>query len=292
LEIIQRNGEYLLTLINDILDLAKIEAGKMELYWTEFPLLYFLESIVDIFRVQAQQKKIDFIYGASPALPTMVQGDEKRLRQVLINLLGNAVKFTEKGEITFRVSSIDQALSASDEEEAKKQVPYQRMRFEVQDTGPGINPEDVDKIFMPFQRLTPHLHQVAGTGLGLSISRRLIEMMGGTLQVQSKPGEGSIFWIEVDLLLAEGWGPLTASVSKGQAESSLSSVRMPREEAAKLLDLAKIGDIHGIWQQLVSLEGLGEQYQPLVAELRQLADNFQIDKIQDMMRAYLETPKE
>jgi PAS domain S-box-containing protein len=297
LAIIQRNGEYLLTLINDILDLSKIEAGKMELYAVEFNLPYFLESIVDIFRVQAQQKKIGFVYVASPALPSVVQGDEKRLRQVLINLLGNAVKFTEKGEVTFTVTPVageDQSplFAGSETEKPQKQPLSQRVRFQIQDTGPGIKPEDLDKIFVSFQQLGPHLGQVAGTGLGLSISRRLMDMMGGTLQVESRLGEGSTFWVEVDLPLAEGWSLLAAGLQEQLTEQLPHLVGLPVEEAARLLALTKIGDIHAIWQHLTSLEQLGTQYQPFVAELRQLADSFQIDKIQEIISTYLEASEE
>ena len=190
--IMQQSGEHLLTLLNDILDLSKIEAGKMELAVVEFHLLDFLKNIVDIFTIRVEEKRVKFIYKTSSALPLVVQGDDKRLRQVLINLLGNAVKFTRQGSITFTVG-----------------YHRKKIRFQVEDTGIGIDPADLEKIFSPFRQAGLARDQVEGTGLGLPISRRLIEMMGGKLYVKSIANDGSIFWFDLELPVVDvGDNPL------------------------------------------------------------------------------------
>jgi signal transduction histidine kinase/DNA-binding response OmpR family regulator len=183
LKIINRSGEYLLTLINDVLDLAKIEASRIELYPTDFHLREFLESIAQLFEMRAQQKGIAFNYKPLSILPEGVYADEKRLRQVLINLLGNAVKFTQKGGITLKVGN--------DEDD--------KLRFQVEDTGVGISAEEIDKIFEPFKQVGDQRFRAEGTGLGLSITKKLVEMMGGELCVRSELGKGSTFWITLAL---------------------------------------------------------------------------------------------
>lgn len=191
-QIIQRSGEYLLTLINDVLDLSKIEAGKIELYPTDFHFREFMLGIVDLFRMRAEQKGIFFAYEAEPHLPIGIHSDEKRLRQVLINLLGNAVKFTEQGGVTFKVGYQQTSVSEI------RSVP--KIFFEIIDTGVGIASENVEKIFSPFQQVGEQKYRSEGTGLGLSITKRLIEMMGGKLHVESILGQGSRFLISLELL--------------------------------------------------------------------------------------------
>ncbi len=189
LKIIYQSGNHLLTLINDILDLAKIEARKLELDLTDIHLASFLSGVAGIIKMRAWEKDILFQYEALPDLPTGIQADEKRLRQVLLNLLGNAVKFTDRGTVTLEVSSVQQYQS----EDGSCQ---QNLRFEVRDTGIGMNPQQLDKIFQPFEQVGDVKRRAAGTGLGLTISRQLVELMGGQLQVSSELGKGSTFWFE------------------------------------------------------------------------------------------------
>ena len=196
LTIIHQSGNHLLTLINDILDLAKIEARKLELYLSDLPLASFLSSVVSIIQMRALEKDILFQYQAATNLPTSIHADEKRLRQVLLNLLGNAVKFTDYGTVTLSVSSIEQ--QSSDRESTR-----QTLRFEVRDTGVGMNPSQLDKIFQPFEQVGDVQRRGAGTGLGLTISRQLVEVMGGKLQVTSELGKGSTFWFEVTFPVVE-----------------------------------------------------------------------------------------
>jgi len=201
LNIIHQSGEHLLTLINDILDLSKIEARKMELYPTAFHLAHFLEGIAGIICMRAQQKDILFDYETVNILPTGVEADEKRVRQVLINLLGNAIKFTDKGHVilrTFVVTSPENAPLSDDN------ALYETLRFEVKDSGVGMSPEQLEQIFLPFEQVGDSQRRAAGTGLGLAISRELVQLMGSELFVKSELGKGSTFWFDLSLPIAEG----------------------------------------------------------------------------------------
>lgn len=190
LAIIQHSGEHLLTLINDILDISKIEAKRMELSLSPFNLTDMLDSISSIIQVRAEQKNLSFRYEALSELPPAVYGDEVRLRQVLLNLLGNAVKFTEHGGVLLKVGYHEE-----------------KIRFQVEDTGIGISQEALRVVFQPFRQGNKQSRAtlVEGTGLGLAISNQLVNLMGGRLQVKSQVGEGSIFWFELVLPGVEDW---------------------------------------------------------------------------------------
>ncbi|MES2352894.1 MAG: substrate-binding domain-containing protein [Pseudomonadota bacterium] len=191
LNTIERSGEHLLTLINDILDLAKIEAGKFELYPAPINLPPFLRVIADIIRIKVEQKSLLFHHDVAPDLPIAVLADEKRLREVLLNLLGNATKFTSQGQVSLGVRVID---STGDEA---------RLRFEVRDTGVGISASALERIFEPFEQTGDTQQRLGGTGLGLAISRELIQLMGSDIHVDSELGKGSCFWFELRLPVAE-----------------------------------------------------------------------------------------
>lgn len=189
-------GSHLLTLINDILDLAKIEARKLELSPAEFHLPSFLTGIAEICRVRAVEKGIEFHLRLSDNLPIAIIADEKRLRQVLLNLLGNAIKFTDQGQVTLSVQTIDSLPMES---------PITALlRFQVEDTGIGMRGEQLQKIFLPFEQVGDSARKSEGTGLGLAISQRIINLMGSNLQVQSQPDEGSIFAIDLQVPIAQG----------------------------------------------------------------------------------------
>ncbi|RMH69853.1 MAG: PAS domain S-box protein [Gemmatimonadetes bacterium] len=191
-DIIQRSGEHLLTLINDILDLSKIEAGKLELQPAEFNFLRMLKNLVDMKQILAEHKQLEFHYDILSGLPQIVFGDEKRIRQILLNLISNAIKYTLEGHVTFRVG-----------------YHYQRIRFEVEDTGIGIPKDKLDDIFQPFHQVSAAAArlQVEGTGLGLAISQRLAQKMGSCIYVESEEGHGSRFWFDLDLppVSPENW---------------------------------------------------------------------------------------
>ena len=208
LTIIEKSGNYLLTLINDILDISRIEANRMELHPTDFTLSAFLQSIVGIISVRAEEKGLDFYYEPVLPLPLAIKADETRLRQVLINFLGNAVKFTEQGAVTFKVAAfIEQQTADRGQEETAT------LRFEVTDTGEGIAPDQLERIFLPFEQINADKFRT-GTGLGLAISKTLVEAMGGVIQVRSIPGEGSTFIFEADL--AGDFGGCTGRIGLGR----------------------------------------------------------------------------
>ena len=200
IDIVNQCGSHLLTLINDILDLSKIEAQKMELHTTDFHLPSFLQGVVEMCRIKAEQKNLHFIYQCDGLLPIGIQADEKRLRQVLINLLSNAIKFTEKGKVTFLVKA--QKLENAVYMDGKT---IYSLRVQVEDTGIGISPEDLGKIFLPFEQVGSIKKQAEGTGLGLAISQKIANLMGSHLNVQSELAEGSTFWFDIELPEAREW---------------------------------------------------------------------------------------
>lgn len=195
LRIIEKSGDHLLMLINDVLDLSKIEAGRIELEAYDFHFGEFLQDIRDLFKMRAQQKGIAFVYEPLSSLPIGIRGDEKRLRQILMNLLSNAVKFTERGRVTLKVE-----LKCLPPEQSLGEKRLYQLCFLIEDTGTGIAVADVEKIFLPFQQIGDKKYRSEGTGLGLSIAKKLVEMMGGKLHVKSHPGKGSTFWFEVKFL--------------------------------------------------------------------------------------------
>ena len=193
IHIVGENAEHLLTLINDLLDLSKIEAGKITLVPSDFRFNRFLRSLASMFQIRAQQKeKIMFFFDKLSDLPSIVHADEKRMRQILMNLLGNAVKFTDAGEIHFRVKVLKEGRTSDAYSLAK-------IRFEVADTGVGIVPEQLDRIFLPFEQVGQKHHRAEGTGLGLTITRNLVDVMGGELTVESCYQQGSTFIVELTL---------------------------------------------------------------------------------------------
>lgn len=185
LDIMRNSGEHLLTLINDVLDVGKIEANKMDVEDTVFDLPALIAQVFNLTKLQAEEKELQFHYEPETPLPAYVHGDERKLRQILLNLLSNAVKYTRRGSVTMRVS-------------------YGRagdglFRCEVADTGVGIPADKLGIIFEPFTQLTSDRQAREGTGLGLNITKRLLTLIQGTLGVESESGKGSTFWLEVPL---------------------------------------------------------------------------------------------
>ena len=269
IDVIYQCGSHLLTLINDVLDLAKIEARKLELYPTPLHFPSFLMGVAEICRIKAEQKRIAFDYKVLNQIPTAVLVDEKRLRQVLLNLLGNAVKFTDSGGVVFKVGTIvdgssgtniahrsdsslthiqivsttnDESLSINGEQSTinneplipnneqstinnqqstinnqqsttnnqqstinNQQLTLSKIRFQIEDTGVGMPSEQLNKIFLPFEQIGENARRAEGTGLGLAISRQIVQMMGGELNVESSPGQGSTFWFDIDLSESSEW---------------------------------------------------------------------------------------
>lgn len=187
LDVIRQSGEHLLALVEDILDLARIETGRLELIMSDIPLNKFLSIVTEIISIKASQKGLEFICELTDDLPEGIHGDEKRLRQVLLNLLANAVKFTNRGRVVLRVS----------------RVTSSRLCFVIQDTGIGIEAAELETIFRHFEQSGDVQHRGGGTGLGLAISRQLVRLMGSDIEVESRIGEGSTFRFELELPAVE-----------------------------------------------------------------------------------------
>jgi len=191
-ETVRSSGEALLTIINDILDFSKIEAGKLEFERIDFDLRSMVEEFSDLHAIRTQQKDLEFVCIIDPLMPTFLIGDPGRLRQVLTNLVNNAIKFTSEGEIV---------VSVTCENETDRQA---KLRFSVRDSGIGIPAEVQDILFDPFSQAdTSTTRKFGGTGLGLSISKRLVEMMHGEIGIISEPGSGSEFWFTAEFPLQE-----------------------------------------------------------------------------------------
>ena len=202
--IIHRSGEALLNLINSILDLSKIEAGQMTLVKRDFNLPGMLESLVDLFRLRAVEKELALTLNCGSDLPTYVHADEGKLRQVLINLVGNALKYTEHGAVTlhaYRSTPQQIAALAGANDEHSGAEPW--VTLEVCDTGPGIPADELKQIFMPFTQTSSGRRLQQGTGLGLTISQEYVHLMGGKIQVESTPGRGSTFQALLPLQIAQ-----------------------------------------------------------------------------------------
>jgi len=202
-QIIYQCGSHLLTLINDVLDISKIEARKLDLALSAIHLPSFLQGVVEICQVRSDQKNLNFIYQPDSDLPEGIEADEKRLRQVLINLLGNAIKFTDQGSVTLKVEVL----------ETNNSLP--RLKFQIKDTGVGIAADQVSRLFHAFEQVGDQKRQSEGTGLGLAISQKIVGLMGDEIQVKSDLGVGSNFFFEVALPIANNWAKQN-SVSQGR----------------------------------------------------------------------------
>jgi two-component sensor histidine kinase len=189
LRIIRRNGEHLLALINQVLDLSKIEAGRMRLSEKVCDLYNLLDDLKDTFSLQMKQKQLQFKIECFPSVPQYVRTDEMKLRQVLMNLLSNAWKFTSQGSVTLRMKL---GLVSPAVENNKFLIT-----FEVEDTGIGISPKELENIFQPFVQTTAGDKFQTGTGLGLTISRQFVELMGGMISVYSQLEKGTIFQVTI-----------------------------------------------------------------------------------------------
>jgi len=212
LETIRRSGEHLLTLINGVLDLARIEAGKVELYDSTMRLSELLDTVVNIIRVSAREKALHFEIDTAADLPEVVRVDEKRLGQVLLNLLSNAVKFTERGAVRLQVQRLSGDAAAA------------RIRFSITDTGIGIGDQQMTTLFQPFEQAADVQRRYGGTGLGLAISQQLAGLMGSRIHVESTLGGGSRFWFDLDLPIAHE-APPPAVVRRAQLVSGYQGLR-------------------------------------------------------------------
>jgi len=245
IHIIHQCGTHLLTLINDILELSKIEARSLELMPTVVRLPALLQSVVKMCKVKAAQKQVEFIYQPGE-LPEKVRVDSKRLRQVLINLLGNAIKFVDRGEVTLRV-----VVLAADQAEAS-------ILFEVIDTGAGIAPEDVSRLFQSFEQVGDRQKHAEGTGLGLAISQRIVQLMGGEIRVESELHRGSKFSFSLQLPIEK----TAVSSAKAALKVALKSDRIIGYQSAhgpsSVENRLQILVVDDRWENRAILKGLLE----------------------------------
>lgn len=202
-EIIHASSEHLLGLINDVLEMSKIEAGRTTVNPKNFDLYHLLESLEEIFALRATEKGVALRLELAADVPPYVRADEGKLRQVLMNLLGNAVKFTAQGSITLRVGRCDPQAAQAGAPTRPTAGESICIRFEVEDTGPGIARDEIDKIFMPFVQTAVGKKSPEGTGLGLSISQQFVHLMGGEIWARSTPGQGSSFWFDLPLVVSQ-----------------------------------------------------------------------------------------
>jgi PAS domain S-box-containing protein len=281
IEVIQQSGEQLLTLINDLLDLAKIEAGRLELRPVEFSLPNFLGGLMDVVTVSARQKGLQFMADFQPGLPARVRADDQCLRRILLNLLSNAVKFTDRGGVTLRV----------------RFLPSARLRFEVIDTGIGIRADHLERIFEPFEQVGEASRCAGGTGLGLTISRELVQRMGGELRANSYLGHGSTFWFELQIPVLQEtevnepvlpipatYGPSPELREQGAASEDL--VAPPESELESLYVLAQQGCMRDIAQHAERIALMSASYDAFARELLRLARDYQSQAILTLIERY------
>ncbi|HYH19279.1 MAG TPA: response regulator, partial [Azospirillum sp.] len=225
---VRDSATALLRIIDDILDLSKIEAGKLDLEELDLSPLELVEGVADLLAPQAHQKELALICHVDPAVPAVVRGDPGRLRQILFNLAGNAIKFTEQGRVLIRTLPVTGAPPGR-----------VRLRFEVEDTGIGISEEGQARLFQPFSQAdSSTTRRFGGTGLGLAICTRMIEMMGGRIGVRSAPGHGSTFWFTVDLPMGDG----RAAVADDTDLAGLSIVVADGEPAERAVVVRYLAD--------------------------------------------------
>ena len=198
LKIINRSGEHLLKLINDILEMSKIEVGQITINESQFDLHLMLKSIEEMLRLKANAKKLNLNFEIASDVPRFIETDEGKLRQILINLLGNSLKFTQTGSIILKVRKESNQRLAQEQIEFLFTDTYS-LYFAVEDTGPGIEPEEIEQLFTPFEQTKVGRVSNEGTGLGLSICHKFVELMGGELEAESMVGQGSIFYFQLPL---------------------------------------------------------------------------------------------
>ncbi|NEZ64898.1 hypothetical protein D0962_19260 [Leptolyngbyaceae cyanobacterium CCMR0082] len=312
LTIINRSGEHLLTLINDILDMSKLEAGKTIVNPSIINLHTLLQAMQAMFKLKADAKGLELILNYSPELPQYVETDAGKLKQVLINLLDNAIKFTELGQVCLRVSF--ETLAAEQQGETSSRTPC-TLYCEVEDSGPGIAESDLEVIFTPFEQTSVgrNIHQ--GTGLGLSISRQFIQLMGGELTVNSRIGVGSKFELHIpvyqysdEMMSVEIPAELSVAsaiehLSKldGQErqiqikENNINKIESLSSSTAASLD-EMLNDMPPQWlkelhyaasqlkgkQVMQLIQQVSEEKAALAHHLRELAENYQFNKITEM----------
>ncbi len=296
LDVIYSNSKHLLTLVNDVLDISKAQAEKLELQPGVLNLPDFIQNIVAIAKVWAKQKNLEFVCKKPNKLPDYVLVDEKRLRQVLLNLLSNAVKFTDQGHITLTLTITN--ATKTDLATCKK------IHFEIADSGIGMSSEQAKMIFAPFEQVGDSTRHSAGTGLGLSISWQLVSLMGGQLFCKSKEGKGSVFWFEIVLPAYET--PPTPKPTLGDAREVKNSASEavaktnppsfsqnadaspptpPPQELKQLIEMVSQGRILAVQHKAEQIALRNKDYIPFANKLRRLAKEFKEDQVLALLQS-------
>ncbi|MCP4691865.1 MAG: response regulator [Desulfobacterales bacterium] len=266
LEIIHASGEHLLNLINDVLDMSKIEAGRAVLSPKDFDLHRLLDGVEDMFRLKAEEKGLQLTFERDAGVPGCARADEGKLRQVLVNLLGNALKFTQKGRVTARVSTRVSTLptlptlstfptlptppAGAPQEERQRETAPTRLQFEIEDTGEGVAPDELDSLFDAFVQTGAGRRFNDGTGLGLPISRKFVQLMGGDITVESAVGKGSVFRFQIRVEAAEN--VVTKTARPGRRVIALA----PGQPRYRILIVDDVKFNRRLLRRLLSLPGL------------------------------------
>jgi hypothetical protein len=269
-------------LINDILDLSKVEAGKMKLVPVEFNLLDFFNGVVNVIRIRAAEKQLNFKYKIAENMPRSIIADELRLRQVLYNLLSNAIKFTETGFCSFIV------------EVKEYEENMVTLTVHVQDSGPGIHPEMKEKIFHPFHQSGDPLKFAEGSGLGLAISRRIITLMEGELKVRSEVGKGSSFSFSINAPIGKRKADDPPSVLQQQFNIDNEWIHPVPDTVIteKILDSIKGGDIDAVTTLIDKISEIESgKYKEFAKEMAGLADDFKLSEMETFLGKIRDTHK-
>ncbi|MDV3353200.1 ATP-binding protein [Leptothoe sp. LEGE 181152] len=244
LDTINRSGEHLLSLINDVLEMAKIEAGQTLIEPVAFDLHHFLQTLHDMLSIRAKAQNLHFVFDYPSDLPRYVKADERKLRQVLLNLLSNAVKFTKEGSVKLQVKTLPDS----------SQAQSYRFKFAVEDTGLGISEENLTVIFEPFEQTEVGRNSQQGTGLGLAISRRYVRLMGGDLTVSSQLGQGSTFQFSVPMQMVEA-----IDVKVASAEVKHVVGLAPDQDTCRLLIVEDVEENQQLLTRVLELVGFEVQ---------------------------------
>ena len=276
---IEQSGEHLLSLIGDILDLSRIEAGKLELAPRSADIRDLIRGVAEMMALRAPEKGLTLHWSIAADVPRCVVVDDRRLRQVLINLLGNAIKFTERGDVRLHVGVV-----ACDAGEV-------RLWFDIRDTGPGIPADDLRVIFEPFEQAGDDISRTKGSGLGLTISRRIIEKMGSSIQVESTPDVGSRFWFDLCLPLGDAALPATEQedrpgIAAPQEPDRLFAIVPDASCMDRLHALALAGNMHALRSEATRLMRADPGLHPFAEALVGLARAYQSQAVLDFIERH------
>ncbi|MEA5476269.1 ATP-binding protein [Pseudanabaena galeata UHCC 0370] len=292
-DIIHQCGFHLLTLIDDVLDLSKIEANKLELHPKFIHLPSFLQGVIEMCRVRSESKGLEFLYLPDPHLVPEIEVDDVRLRQILINLLSNAIKFTDRGSVVFKVQQI-----GGKREPMGKALAI--IRFQIQDTGVGIPSDKLETIFEPFLQVGDRQRQSEGTGLGLAICRRIANLMNSNIEVESVIDQGSTFTLEIEVAIASKYDLATPiNIEKTEHYSSdletlaetngNETIQIPdKMELQRLLNLVQRGLMKTFIEEATRIEEKHIGYQPFIQNTMKFAKTFQMEALEQYLEKHLE----